>query len=261
LLLDAASEHPKNLTSNQNARDGTRHEEVMRQTIFALVGAIALVGCGSTGNGGGEDQLAPAFPDGTGQAGHSELTYPGGPYGVGKGSIIANYKFVGYANAMKVSDALQPLQLAEFYNPTGAGVYEAGSVMEVGAAKPKALLIDVASVWCGPCNYEADQVLPGLHQKYKPQGGEFLLQLADGGTPGKAATPKNLFNWTQKYDVDYPATIDPTYKLSALFDQDAFPTNMIINTTTMEIVEVIAGAPEEGSSFWKIYEKVLAGTQ
>lgn len=234
----------------------------MRQTIFAVLGAVAVValsGCGSTGTGGGEDDLAPAFPDGTGQAPQGAKVYPAGPYGVGIGSIIANYKFVGYANAMKVSDALQEIQLAEFYNPDGNGVYEAGSVMEVGAPKPKVILIDVASVWCGPCNYEADQVLPGLYTQYKPQGGEFLLQLADGPTPGKAATSKSLYNWTQKYDVDYPATIDPTYKLSALFDQDAFPTNMIVKTSTMEIVEVIAGAPEPGSSFWKTYEKVLAG--
>lgn len=236
----------------------------MRNIIFALIGAIALIGCGSTGNGGGDDDdspdVAPSFPEGSGQDAHGTLAYPPGPYGVGKQSVVANYKFVGYANAMKVSDSLQPIELAEFYNPTGDGVYEAGSVLEIGAAKPKALLIDVASVWCGPCNYEADEVLPGLYVKYKPQGGEFLLQLADGATPGKAATSKSLFNWTKKYKVDYPSTIDPTYKLGALFEADAFPANMIIDTRTMKIVEVISGAPEPGTSFWKTYEKVLAGT-
>ncbi len=239
----------------------------MRLSTFALVyvgiGAMALMGCnGTSGSGGGDSgdgTLAPAFPEGTGQQAHGAKAYPAGPYGVGKGSIVANYKFVGYANAMKVNDALQGIELADFYNPTGDAKFEEGSVMEVGAAKPKALLIDVASVWCGPCNYEADQVLPGLYDKYKPLGGEFLLQLADGPTPGNAATTKSLYNWTSKYDVNYPATIDPTYKLSALFDQDAYPANMIINLKTMEIVEVIAGAPEAGSSFWKKYEQVLNG--
>lgn len=233
----------------------------MRHTIFAVLGAMALIGCGNTsGSGGGDDgALAPEFPDGTGQQAHGAKAYPAGPYGIGKGSIIANYKFVGYANAMKINNALQSIELADFYNPTGDGVYEEGSVFEVGAPKPKVILIDVASVWCGPCNYEADQVLPGLYAKYKPQGGEFLLNLADGATPGKAATSKNLFNWTTKYDVDYPAVIDPTYKLSALFDQDAFPTNMIIDTKTMTIVTVYAGAPEPGGSFWKTFEKTLNG--
>ena len=232
----------------------------MRHTIFAVLGAMALIGCnGSTGEGGGDDALAPAFPDGTGQQAHGAKAYPSGPYGIGKGSVIANYKFLGYPNAMKGTANLQPIELADFYNPTGDAVYEAGSVYEVGAKKPKVLLIDVASVWCGPCNYEAANVLPGLYLKYKPLGGEFLSNIADGATPGKPATQKNLYNWTTKYDVDYPSVIDPTYKLSALFDQDAFPTNMIIDTKTMTIVMVIAGAPEPGGTFWKAYEKVLNG--
>src|SRR5262245_29653334 len=134
----------------------------MRHSIFALLGAIALLGCGAKGTGGGETdpggdegQIAPPFPEGSGQEAANAKPYPDGPYGIGKGSIIANYKFVGYANAMLVKDALQQIELAEFYNPTGDGVYEEGSVMEIGSPKPKALLIDVASVWCGPCNDEA----------------------------------------------------------------------------------------------------------
>jgi len=235
----------------------------MRHTIFAVLGAIALIGCdGASGQGGGDSgdgTLAPAFPDGTGQQAHGAKAYPPGPYGIGKGSIIANYKFLGYANSLKDASTLQPIELADFYNPTGDAVYEEGTVFEVGAKKPKVLLIDVASVWCGPCNQEAADVLPGLYQKYKPLGGEFLSNLADGGTPGIAATSKNLHAWSSKYDVDYPIVIDPTYKLSALFDQDAFPTNMIIDTKTMSVVMVIAGAPAPGGSFWKAYEKILNG--
>ena len=237
----------------------------MRHFVFALtgiiVGTLALAGCtGTSDTEDGSGSVAPAFPEGTGQQPAGAKAYPEGPYGVSKGSIIANYKFVGYANSLLANQLLQPIELADFYNPTKDGKYEAGSVMGEGNAKPKALEIDIASVWCGPCNYEAASVLPGIYSKYKPLGGEILLQLADGSQVGKAATTKSLFNWTTKYDVNYPATIDPTYKLSALFDQDAFPQNMIIDTSTMRIVEVIAGAPEAGSSFWKTYEKVLAGT-
>ena len=233
----------------------------MRNPIFALLGvtaaAIALVGCS---NKEPENQIAPAFPDGTGQQAHNSKPYPAGPYGIGKGSIISNYKFVGYVNAMTDNVNLAEIEMAEFYNPTGDGVFEEGSVFPVGSPKPKALLIPVASVWCGPCNYEADSVLPGLYDKYKPLGGEILGQLADGPTPGKAATQKSLYNWVNKYDVTYPMTIDPGLQLGALFDQSAFPTNMIIDPRTMEIVEVIAGVAEEGGSFWQTFDNVLAGT-
>lgn len=228
----------------------------MRHWIYACIGALALVGCNGDDS---EPRIAPPFEEGQGQEAHGSKAYPDGPYGVSPGSVIANYKFVGYVNAM-VSQTLAEIQLAEFYNPTGDGLYEEGGIFPVGQAKPKALLIDIASVWCGPCNYEADQVLPGLYTKYKPMNGEFLLQLFDGPTPGVAAKQNSLTSWVNKYDVDYPATLDPASKLGALFEADAFPTNMIIDTRTMKIVEVIAGAPEPGSSFWKLYEKVLAGT-
>ncbi|MEZ4301658.1 MAG: TlpA disulfide reductase family protein [Polyangiaceae bacterium] len=230
----------------------------MRHWTYAFVGAIALVGCGNTE--GEEPRIAPAFPEGSGQQAQGAMEYPAGPFGVGKGSIVANYKFVGFVNAVADNSALAEIQLAEFYNPTGDGTFQEGSKMPVGAAKPKALLINVASVWCGPCNYEADKVLPPLYAKYKPQGGEFFLVLADSSKPGTPANQKNLYNWTTKYEVDYPAAIDPTYKLGALFEADAFPANMIIDTRTMKIVDVIAGAPEEGGTFWKNYEKVIAGT-
>lgn len=229
----------------------------MRNTIFALLGAIALMGCS---NKEPQDTIAPAFPENSGQQAHGAKAYPEGPFGIGKGSIIANYKFVGYVNSMVDNTKLAEIEMAEFYNPTGDGVFEEGSVFPVGTPKPKALLIPVASVWCGPCNYEAANVLPGLYKDYKPMGGEFLAQLADGPTPGQAATQKSLYNWANKYDVDYPITIDPTYKLGALFEADAFPANMIIDPRTMKIVEVISGVAEEGGPFWKTYEKVIAGT-
>lgn len=239
--------------------------------------SLALLGCSeASGEGGGgvpsgntsggtsggnvdpiTDQPEP-FPQESGQAANAKVEYPKGPFGVNKGSTIQNYKFMGFPNSLENNKDLVTVQLADFYNPTGKEVFAKGAPFPEGSPKPKALLIDVSSVWCGPCQYEAANVLPGLYAKYKPKGGEFLLQLADGPTPGSPANSKHLFNWTKKYKVDYPATIDPSYKLSALFQADAFPANMIIDTKTMKIVDVIAGVAEEGGSFWQTYEKLLA---
>ncbi|WP_231511479.1 TlpA family protein disulfide reductase [Chondromyces apiculatus] len=219
-----------------------------------LVGLALLSGCGG-------EELAPPFPEGSGQDAVDVSSYPEGPYGINIGSKIANYKFVGYSNAAVVNDALQEIHLSDFYNPDGNAVYaEEGREAQYGAgvAKPKALLIVVSSVWCGPCNYEADEVLPVKYEKHKPVGGEYLLQLADGPTPGAPAGQEELYRWTRKYDVNYPSAIDPSYKLGALFSADAFPANMIIDTRDMSIVEVVAGSPN--ASFWKKFEKVIDGT-
>ncbi|MFO0552903.1 MAG: TlpA family protein disulfide reductase [Polyangiaceae bacterium] len=233
----------------------------------ALAFSLAGAGCD---NGSGEEDIAdpdqgaapdvvdaPDFPDGTGQEAQVKLEYPPGPFGFKPGSIIENFKFMGFSNASVQNDTLEPLELAMFYNPTGDGVYPAGSPFGEGNPKPRVLLIDVASVWCGPCNYEADQVLPGEYAKYKPMGGEFLLQLADGPSVGYPAKPSHLTNWTTKYEVDYPSAVDPSYKLGDLFEAEAFPQNMIIDLRTMEIVEVLAGAPQPGDAFWTKFEAHL----
>ncbi|KYF73492.1 thioredoxin family protein [Sorangium cellulosum] len=173
--------------------------------------------------------------------------------------MIANYQFVGYANAYANNDTMQPIQLADFYNPTGTEVFPEGSQYGAGEPKPKVLLIDVSSVWCGPCKIEAESVLPGLYEKYQPLGGEFLMQLADGRNPGEPAVALDLRRWTTQYDVKYPSAIDPSYKLGALFQADAFPANMLVRTQDMTIIEVVSGVPAEDSNFWRTFEQIMNG--
>ena len=84
-----------------------------------------------------------------------------------------------------------------------------------------------------------------------------LLQLGDGATQGKAAAPKDLVNWTKKYKVDFPSTIDPDYKLGELFAANAWPANAMIDTRTMKIFVIIAGVPDD--AYWTKFEKVLKG--
>lgn len=218
--------------------------------LGAAVALGALTGCSSEIHGG---ELPPPAVEP-----QVEVTdaYPAGPYGVIEGRVIANYAFVGYVNPVADSSMLQPIKLEDFYNPTGTEVYPEGSPYGAGLPRPKALLINVSAVWCGPCQVEADEVLPVEYAKYKPLGGEFLLELADGPTPGTAALENHLGAWTKKFKVNYPSTIDPQYQLGALFDADAYPGNMIIRTRTMEIVDIVAGSPDQ--SFWSKFESVLA---
>jgi hypothetical protein len=235
---------------------------------LALV-ATALLGCNEDGANGVPAPPAALHID-AGDGGPEGPSYPAGPYGVQAGSVIADYLFSGFPNAKVQSDTLVPIHLSDFYNPHADDpsykpadaahddrLYPPGSPYGEALPKPKAMSIDIASVWCGPCNIEAKMDLPPLHVKYRPQGGEFLLQLADSLTAGNPATQKDLYNWTKQYKVDYPATIDPTYKLSALFDANSFPANLIVDLRTMKIVLVVQGVPDAG--YWAQFESVLAG--
>jgi len=202
----------------------------------------------------------PAFTDTTGEAKAAVVEYPAGPYGIGVGSVVANYDFIGYGDATATTATMQALSLADFYNPhahdssyqPAAGeqddrLFPADSgFASAGKPKPTVLLVDIASVWCGPCNDEAGTILPMKHDLYAACGGEFLLDLHDSLTPGTPATPSNLKQWTIKYKVGYPAAIDPSDQLDKLFAAQAFPQNMIVDTTTMKVVAVVAGEAVTG---------------
>jgi hypothetical protein len=228
----------------------------MRKYIFStILGCAALIGAGCEGDTAPVEEEAPPFPEGQGQDPNLGIAYPGGPYGVNLGSVVQNFKFVGFPRPESQTDDAFNIQLADFYNPSGEDVWPEGSPYGAGTPKPKALWIIVSAVWCGPCNAEAKDTLPGKYDEYAPQGVEFLLNLADGPTPGVPAEFKHLDSWVGKYETKFPAVIDPSYKLSALFQQNAFPTNMLVDTTTMEIVEVVAGPPT--STFYGQLEDIL----
>jgi len=220
------------------------------------IASVVLAGC--AGDAVEEDEVEPApdFPAGQGQLATGKIAYPAGPYGISKGSIVANYEFIGYGDYTANSDDTHVIQLADFYNPTGTDTFPDDTPYpgKAGKLKPNALLIDVSASWCVPCQEEAKNVLPVKYAEYNPKGGEFLMQLAEGPS-GDPATKKNLGAWATKYDVNYPATIDPSSKISALFDGGFFPTNILINTRTMTIVRVTAGAPD--SLFWSKMESTM----
>jgi hypothetical protein len=235
--------------------------------LSSLVALLLASGCNAdpgAGNGEGIDEPAPCpacVPPPT-------AAYPPGPYDVTQGATIPSFSFQGLVDAQKEDATLQPIALSDFYNPHAHDasyqpasaadddrLFPPGSPYGGGTPKPTALLIDVASVWCGPCNEEAKSVLNGLYAKYKPCGGEFLFQLAEGGAPGVPATQQLLEAWVSTYHVAYPAMIDPKQQLSELYSADSFPDSAIVDTQTMKIFDVISGVPDE--TFWTTFESAL----
>lgn len=218
---------------------------------FALLLSLplALAGC--------DENLAPPFPEGQGQAADPGSPYPAGPYGVAVGQVIPNFEFVGYANPEESTAEEHTIELADFYNPTGEDVFPEESIYGTDVLKPTVLVVVVSAVWCGPCQFESDKLLPGEHAKYSPRGAQFFLQLADGPAAGSPAELSHLKSWTTKYETAFPAAIDPKYQLGSLFPSSAFPANILIDTRTMEILEVVSGIPEEDSAFFQQLESLL----
>lgn len=201
---------------------------------------------------------APPFPEGQGQAPPgSGVEYAPGPYGIERGSTISNFKFVGFPNPSADKNEAFEIQLADFYNPTGDGVFPEGSPLGEGEPKPQVVLMNISALWCQPCQLEAEKLLPGNFDEYSPHGVQFLLVLVDGPNQGVPATQNHLVAWTNKYETRWPATIDPAYTLGSLFKGGAFPVNIVLDTRTMKIVEAVAGLPEEEGPLFEALDDLI----
>jgi hypothetical protein len=238
----------------------------MRRAATFLALAL-LSGCNQdpgADNGKGIDEPAPCPA-----CVQVTTAYPAPPYGVAAGAVINPvFSFPGFIDAQMQSKTLDNITLSDLYNPhAGDASYQpasaadddrlfpSGSPYGGGKKKPTALLIDIASVWCGPCNEEAKTLLNGLYAKYKPCGGEFLFQLAEGAAPGAPVDQSILHTWVSNYHVAYPATFDPAKQLLPLYNSDSFPDGAIVDTRTMKIIEVISGVPDD--AFWSSFESLL----
>jgi hypothetical protein len=227
--------------------------QTMRQTMrqwLAATAVLLLAACTSSSG----DPAAPL--PGSGSIGDGE--YPDEPYSTTNvGAVMENLTFPGYARPADGigASAQVAIALADFYNPTGDGVFDVGSPFGEGEPKPRALIINIAGLWCAPCKFEAAEVLPQEYAALQPRGLELIGLLADTATPGEPATFKELDAWVTAFDSPYPSVIDPPYRLAAPFGQ-SFPVNYIIDPTTMTIVDVVKGLPQE--SFWSQVDQLLA---
>jgi hypothetical protein len=220
---------------------------------------------GSSTNGG---TPAPEFPAGTGQQVESKAMYPAGPYGVGVGSVIPNYQVMGFAVKREPGAEPIPLQLADWYNPHADDpdykpatpqeddrLFPPGSPYGEGRAKPKAFVLDISAVWCGPCQEESKTEIPKRKLRYDACGGDFFLVLADGTSPGDVPSVLNTKTWASKFKTEFPVTVDPSKITTALFDVGAFPFNAIVDARTMTILLKTEGVPTQ--SFFNVLEKAI----
>jgi thiol-disulfide isomerase/thioredoxin len=186
------------------------------RTLAASILLLA-VGC----NGG------PKIDDTPNQTGE-ELNYVPGPYGYGKGSVIENLKFIakwdpaGAAGTATYDQLpLKPLSLADFYNDKAV----------------KYVVVSGNAGWCPPCN-EEQKYVPGWQSKYEPKGFRFVQGLIQGynARTGAPATEADINRWQGDHDIHVAVGLDPEGRIHQFADVAAFPLNMIVRTSDMQII-------------------------
>ncbi len=138
------------------------------------------------------------------------------------GSVIQNFKFLGYPNADS-SRGLQTIALADFYDPCN---------------KHSTLFhLSVAAVWCVPCNEET-MALVAAKAELASKRVVLVQALSDGPKLNVGATQSDLDYWIGKNHPTFTEMLDPDLaNLGGFFDAAAIPWNADIDPRTMEIVD------------------------
>jgi hypothetical protein len=213
-----------------------------------LLSAALLLGCSSkaedavpfeTGLTLGADAAAPVD--------QLRLAYPPPPYGAAKGSVLPNYRFLGWSNPKSAgydTAHLESLSLADFYDPKG----------EKGI---RYIVLTSTAVWCSACKQEyVDMVASG--GAYQNKGVRFFGALFQDAN-SNPAQPGDLKKWASTYKVPFAMGLDPEFKLGGAFDVEATPMEMVLDARTMEILDIESGWIGKGTgSLWEYLDTLLA---
>lgn len=72
--------------------------------------------------------------------------------------------------------------------------------------KGKVVMLDLCTMWCGPCKTEAAQ-LEQLYQTYRAQG-FVIINILTENPAGAAITPKQAAVWRKQYGMTFPVLAD-----------------------------------------------------
>jgi hypothetical protein len=161
-------------------------------------------------------------------------------------------------------------------------------------AKPAAVFVIGSAEWCGPCQYEAQTIIPESHAIYAAgqcgngtcgagedhdscvadcpnpgdnsgydHTGEFVLALQEGQVgyfsgSARPAEMEDVLDWSGQFALDYPAVADPHYKLFQYTGQGAFPGILLVRTRDMKIINIhVGGLYSAADDVWADFQDVL----
>jgi hypothetical protein len=205
------------------------------------VGGSAATGGSTASNGAGP---AVGGPD------YRKQDYPAGPYGVGIGATLENYSFLGWRDPLGAGydiGKLAPVQLADFYNPDGR-------------SGTRYLWINASAVWCSVCRAEMTDIKNNaVNATFAPKGVQLIVTLFEDNNSGPA-TPLDLKRWGEvpAHSIDFPLLLDPGFKLGAFFTSDATPLNLLVDASTMKVVDATMGY---SATYWQQLDALLQKTQ
>jgi hypothetical protein len=99
----------------------------------------------------------------------------------------------------------------------------------------------------------------GVNAAFTPKGVQLIVTLFEDNDSGPA-TPMDLKRWgeTPAHSIDFPLLLDPGFKLGAFFTSDATPLNLLVDATTMKVVDASMGY---SADYWQRVDQLLEKNQ
>lgn len=105
------------------------------------------------------------------------------------------------------------------------------------------LIVDASTRWCGPCN-EAAAESAVLWEEMKHIGPSWIMTLMVQDHSGLPATSRDVEEWAEMYDIEYPVLLDDDEQTRAIWEVNSFPLFLFI-APTGEIIQRIEQRPAE----------------
>lgn len=223
-------------------------DDIQQSTLVAIAGVL-LLGCGTRNNDDIPSELINAIAAGNSSSGSD---YPAGPYGSDVGEIAADICMPAWRDPSASdfdSAELEELCFSDFYDPSGEST--------------RLLLVNTSAIWCAACRVEYG----GTGER--PSLGEEREERADEGfdvfgsifqdTERNPASLEDAELWAETFQVDFAFGLDEQFAMGAFADESVQPFNMVLDTTTMEIVLVLQG--DEPATLWPTVDEFLAESE
>ncbi|MDR3170649.1 MAG: TlpA family protein disulfide reductase [Treponema sp.] len=119
-----------------------------------------------------------------------------------------------------------------------------GNTQQLKALEGKVVFLNFWASWCGPCRSEMPS-MDALYRRLNDQGLEiFAVNCQE--------TQKDVASFMKNYNLSFPAALDLSGEISAIYRVDAFPTTYIIDRKGEIIARVV------GSVNWNTPKLVAA---
>jgi hypothetical protein len=154
--------------------------------------------------------------------------------GTTPGDHFPNLTFQGYPDSNRAA-GLQTISLADYYDPQ--------------ASRHRVLHVMAAAMWCPHCQNETDRMAE-LAPTLRTEGAEFVQVVINGPSSGTAADLCDVDSWMEEHATNFTVVFDARAKrLGAVADVSAVPWNALIDTRTMEVLDVSVGAPADFAAY------------